>query len=66
MKAQIALLMPYRIKDVKKLITKEDIESWAPYSSFNEETRDMFIKLKKTLVKSVSYKGVKRIYISLN
>jgi len=66
MKAQIALLMPYRISDVKTLLTKDDVLDWQAYTAFNKEAYDMFKEIQENLLESVNYQSVKRVYISLN
>jgi len=66
MKIHIALLMPYRISDVKNLLSKEDIYDWPAYTAFNKEVYDIYKEIKDNLENNIEYKTGKKIFISLN
>ena len=67
MKVHIALLMPYRIKDVKSLLSKDDIVDWEAYTAFNTDVFDMYHEMEEEgLEDMIDYKAAKKVYISLN
>jgi len=47
MKIRVALLMPYRIKDVKSLLSRDDIVDWEAYTAFSQGTPDAYFETDK-------------------
>ena len=67
MKIHIALLMPYRIKDVQSLLSKDDIVDWEAYTAFNTNVFDTFHEPEEVCLENmIDYKAAKKVYLALN